>query len=391
MNMPLTSAAAPPAIPLRHVAPHAVPLSVSDAGPNVAPSPAPSPAPNAASPEGPGRAPARAPQAAAPLPLCLLVATGGTIAMQVDAGLQAPVPALAGGALLDRVAGLAKVARVEVQDFGNLPSASIGPCHWLKLQHQIEAAVRREDVAGIVVSHGTDTLEETAWFLDLTLEAEKPVVLVGAQRHASEPDSDGPRNLRDAVRVATAPAARGQGVLVVMNGEVHAARDVTKAHTSDVGGFHSGSAGLLGTVDDERLLLARAPMRRQPLALHAPTLPRVDIVVMHAGADGALLRAAVQAGARGIVVQALGLGNVNAALLHAVREAVEAGVVVAISTRVPRGRVRPVYGFEGGGQSLQDAGAVFADDLGPAKARILLMLALQTRRSRDDLQRLFDR
>lgn len=326
-----------------------------------------------------------------PLPLCLLVATGGTIAMQVDAGRQAPVPALAGSALLDRVADLAKVARVEVQDFGNLPSAGIGPCHWLKLQRQLAAAARRDDVAGIVVSHGTDTLEETAWFLDLTLDAEKPVVLVGAQRNASEPDSDGPRNLRDGVRVATAHAARGQGVLVVMNGEVHAARDVTKSHTSDVGGFQSGSAGLLGTVDDERLLLARAPMRRQPLALHAPTLPRVDIVVMHAGADGALLRAAVQAGARGIVVQALGLGNVNAAMLHAVHEAVEAGVVVAISTRVPRGRVRPVYGFEGGGQSLQDAGAVFADDLGPAKARILLMLALQTRRSRDDLQRMFDR
>ena len=155
--------------------------------------------------------------------------------------------------------------------------------------------------------------------------------------------------------------------------------------------FASGDYGLLGRVDQDRVVFARSPARRQHLALTGARLARVDIVSMYAGADGALLRAAVAAGAKGIVVQALGLGNVNVALHDAIKAAVAQGVVVVVSTRVPNGRVQPVYGNQGGGRTLEAAGAVFADDLSPQKARILLMLALQTTAKPADIQALFDR
>jgi L-asparaginase len=325
------------------------------------------------------------------LPICQLIATGGTIAMRVDPARHAPVPALTGEELLHSVPGLAEVARLEVHEFSNLPSCQLDPQRWLALHAAVERALRRDDIAGVVVSHGTDALEETAWFLDLTVSGPKPVVLVGAQRNASEPDFDGPRNLLDGVRTSVCGQARGQGVLLVFNSRIHAARDVAKWHTSDVAAFASREAGLLGVVEGGRVVFSRTPTRRQHLALVSAVLPRVDIVAMYPGADGALLRAAAAAGARGIVVQALGAGNVNAEMHEAIGAAVRSGIAVVISTRVPHGSVRPLYGFPGGGCTLKEAGAIFCGDLSPQKARILLMLALQESRSPGEIQRLFDR
>ncbi len=156
-------------------------------------------------------------------------------------------------------------------------------------------------LAGVMVSHGTDTLEETAWFLDLTVASEKPVVMVGAMRNASERDFDGPRNLANGARLCVSPEARGRGVLVALNGQVNAAREATKTHTSAVETFRSGSFGFLGVVDPDRVVFARMPSRRQHLPLADGPLPRVDVVAMYAGADGALLRAAIAAGAKGKV------------------------------------------------------------------------------------------
>lgn len=326
-----------------------------------------------------------------PLPTCLLIATGGTIAMKVDPVCGAPVPALSGEELRACIPGLAWVGRLEVQEFANQPSPHITPAQWLALHQAVVEALARDDLAGVVISHGTDTLEETAWFLDLTVPSGKPVVLVGAQRNASTPDFDGPRNLLDAVRVAVSPGALGQGVLAVMNGQAHAARDVSKTHTSAVESFQSGAFGCLGAVEGGRVLFSRHPARRQSIPLTDDPLPRVDIVAMHAGADGALLRAAVAAGAKGIVVQALGLGNVNVDMRQAIEAAVDGGVRVVVSTRVPHGAVAPLYGFDGGGATLKEAGALFAGDLPPHKARILLMLALQSPRAPGEIQLLFDR
>lgn len=324
-------------------------------------------------------------------PTCQFISTGGTIAMKIDPIGNAPVPALSGEDLLASVPGLECVSNLRVQNLFNLPSDYLGPEQWVELHGAVEAALKQDDVVGTIVSHGTDTLEETAWFLDLTIKSKKPVVLTGAQRNASQPDNDGPRNLLNAARVCVAPDAGDKGVMVVLNNQINAAREVTKSHTSDVEAFRSGDFGFLGTVDDDKAIFARAPLRRQHIPLLNTTLPSVAMVAMYGGADGSMIRCAASTGANGIVVQALGWGNVNLAVFDAIRQAIDGGVMVAISTRVPNGRVRPIYGFTGGGQTLKDIGAVFADDLSPQKARILLMLALQSERSVASLQALFDR
>lgn len=325
------------------------------------------------------------------LPLCAYIATGGTIAMKVDPDTQAPVPALSGEDLLETIPAITGIARLEVDNPFNVPSDYMGPSRWVALHEAVATALARDDVTGVIVSHGTDTLEETAWFLDLTIDSPKPIVMIGAQRNASSPDFDGPRNLLNAARICVSPVARSKGVLVALNNQINAARESTKTHTADVESFKSGDFGFLGTVDDDGVIFARAALRRQFIPLLDDPLPRVEIVSMYGGADGGLVRAAVALGAKGIVIQALGFGNVNAEMFDAIREAIVAGVVIVVSTRVPNGRVRPVYGFAGGGSTLKAAGAVFADNLSPQKARILLMLALQTTAQADEIQRLYDR
>ncbi len=336
---------------------------------------------------------------AAARPVVVLLATGGTIAMKIDPVKKAPVPAISGEDLLATVPEIGQVARVEVQNLSNVPSDYMDPERWVGLAHAAQAALARPEVAGVVVSHGTDTLEETAWFLDLTVDSPKPIVLIGAQRNASERDFDGPRNLVNAARICVSPDARGKGAMIALNDQINAAREVTKTNTSTPETFKSGDLGFLGVADEDRVVFYRAPLRRQHVPLRdvqgpdgkpAP-LPRVDIVAMYGGADGALVRAALAAGAKGIVIQALGWGNVNVPLMQGIKEAIARGVPVVITSRVPNGRVLPHYGFEGGGKTLRDAGAVTGDDLSPVKARILLMLALQTTRDQKELQRMFDR
>lgn len=325
------------------------------------------------------------------LPRCLLIATGGTLAMTVSPARGAARPALAGEDLLARTPGCAQHAQLEVLDLFNLPSVEIGPAEWLALQRAIVAATERPDIAGIVVTHGTDTLEETAWLVELTVATSKPIVFVGAQRNASEADSDGPRNLLAGVRVCADREAADRGVLVVLNDTIHAAREVSKGHTSNIASFDSGPLGAIGMVEPDRVRFRRHTAERAQLPLGGAPLPRVDIVPMYPGADGALMQAAVAAGARGVVLQALGAGNVNGALLAAARDAIEAGVALVVASRVPRGRVWPGYGFAGGGRSLREAGAVLAGDLSPQKARVLLMLALQADMSRSQIEWLFER
>jgi len=325
------------------------------------------------------------------LPRCHVIATGGTIAMKVDPVVGGPVPALTGDELVSSVPYLKEVANITVCNLFNKPSDHLDPADWIALRTAVISALSEDGVAGVVISHGTDTLEETAWFLDLTLSSPKPVVLVGAQRNASERDFDGPRNLLAGVRVCVEPACRGLGVMVAMNQELHAARDVSKTHTSSVASFKSGDFGLLGTIADQGITLTRRPVDRPTLPVVGAKLPRVDMVPMYAGADGLQVRAALAQGAKGIVVQALGLGNVSRDMYAAIGQAIDAGVSVAIASRCPAGSVAPVYGFEGGGLSLLALGAIFAGTLSPHKARILLMLALQDPHSTKCLQGLFDR
>jgi L-asparaginase len=327
----------------------------------------------------------------AELPVVKLIATGGTIAMKIDPVSKAPVPAITGEDLVATVPEIAKVARIEVQNLSNVPSGYMDPPRWIELQKAAVEALSRPEVAGVIVSHGTDTLEETAYFLDLTVPSEKPIVLIGAQRNASEKDFDGPRNLLNAARICVSPEAKGKGAMIVLNNQINAAREVTKTHTSDVETFKSGDFGFLGSADMDRVIFYRAPLRRQHIPIKMAKLPYVEIIAAYGGADGVVIKAAASAGAKGIVIQALGWGNVNIPMYEAIKEVIAKGIPVVISTRVPHGRVLPVYGYIGGGNTLKKLGAIFADNLPPQKARILLFLALQTTSQADEIQKLFDK
>src|SRR4051812_9276703 len=330
------------------------------------------------------------PSRAADLPTVAVVATGGTIAMKQDPTTHAPVPALSGEDLAASVPKLKEIANVKVIDFSNIPSYYMGPDRWPALSRKVEEVLADPAIAGVVVTHGTDTLDQTAYFLDLTLKSDKPVVAVGAQRNASDWDTDGPRNLLNAVRQVLAEDSKGKGVTITMNSYVNAARYARKTHTSNVQTFTSGDVGVLGYVDEDKVVYYYTVPRRQHVDL-PERLPRVDLLAMYAGTDGSHVRHAADTGAEAIVVEAYGWGNMNEAMHDAIKYAVDKGVPVVVATKVENGRALPVYGFKGGGKTLQNVGAVFAGDLSGDTARILTMLVLPTTKDQKKLQACFDK
>jgi len=331
-----------------------------------------------------------APRAQAPLPRVVVLATGGTIASKYDPKVGALAPGVTGAELVSAVPGLDKIARVEVEQVANIGSMDMTPDIWRQLAKRANALLATDGISGIVVTHGTDTLEETAYFLDLTVTSTKPVVLVGAQRAASYFDSDGPRNLLNAVRVAISPEAAGKGTLVVMNGQINAAREVTKTNTIEVETFKTLEFGALGVADLGAVRFYRAPLRRQTIALaDNQRLGRVEIVSQYAGADGRLISLLVQQGnLDGIVVEGFGLGHVTVGTFEAIKEVRRRGIPVVLATRVYTGRVVPLYARD---VELQQLGCIRADNLSAQKSRVLLMLALTRTTSTEELQRYFDR
>jgi L-asparaginase len=300
--------------------------------------------------------------------MVVVVSTGGTIAMRPEPGTGKLVPATTADELLETLAW-PDAPPLTLDDFVSVPSFDMHGALALSLGRRV-----LEHGTPTVVTHGTDTMEESVYLIDRLLpEDAAPVVLTGAQRAADAPDRDGPRNLRDAIRVAAAPEARGRGAMVVFAGEIHAAREVRKVHTSALRAFASPGWGPIGKVDEARVVFARRPERRPPLPAPAELAP-VDLIRLYAGSDARFLRASIAAGARGIVLECTGRGNANDQVLEGVREAVAAGVTVIVCSRCAEGRVEPVYG-RGGGRDLAEAGAVFAGDLVGPKARVLLQLA----------------
>ena len=326
------------------------------------------------------------------LPTVAVLSTGGTISGRHDPVKGGYVPALSADDLVAAIPAIKNVAQIQAQQISSISSNDMTPQVWLQLLSRVNEVLSQSAIAGVVVTHGTNTLEETAYFLDLTITSSKPVVLVGAQRPASDPDSDGPRNLVDAIRVAVSPEATGKGVVVVMNGQINAARDVTKTNTSQVETFRSLEFGALGVVDVEAVRFYRSPLRRQTLTVDSRTaLPRVEIVSTYAGADGRVIRSFVKDGdVDGIVVTGLGLAGIPGAVFDAVQEARAKGIPVVVSTRVPTGRVFPLSASKGSALSLKAIGCVLADNLSPQKARILLMLALTKTRDSEVVQKYFD-
>jgi L-asparaginase len=314
-------------------------------------------------------------------PKVVVISTGGTIASRFDAATGRTVASQRGEDLLAQVPGLAEVAALEVDDFATIPSfdLTIGAAH--RLAVRIGEQLARAEVAGVVVTHGTDTMEESCYLADLLVASDKPVVFTGAQRAHDDPTPDGPRNLLAAVRTAAAPVARGLGAVICFADQIHAARDVTKVSTSALATFRSYDKGALGEVDAERVILHRRPALRQTFQIERLE-GRVPLIRLCLGFDVGLAEAALERGASGLVIEAFGRGNGPAALVPVVRGAVDAGVPVVVTSRCPTGRVEPIYG-KGGGKDLLEAGAIFAGDLKGPKARLLLMVLLSSPASRE--------
>jgi L-asparaginase len=304
-----------------------------------------------------------------------IVFTGGTISMRIDPAAGGAVPTLTGAKLIGLAPQIESIAALEVHEWATMPGAHLTVDQMWSLRGYIADLVTRPDIDGVVVTQGTDTIEETSYLTHRSLVTPKPVVFTGAMRTSEDLGWDGPSNLTDAVRVAASEDARGSGVLVVFNSRIYTAGDVTKVHTYMLDAFDSPGLGPLGVLDEGRVLFRRAlPGEREALSPDKPATP-VDIVYAYAGADGRILDALRSEG-RGVVVAALGRGNTPLAMYEAIKRWIADGKPVVITSRAARGRVGPTYGFPGGGRSLYAAGAIFAGARRPAQARIDLMLAL---------------
>jgi L-asparaginase len=304
-----------------------------------------------------------------------VVFTGGTISMAVDPVAGGNVPSLDGAAILARTPGLDDVADVLPVDLGRTPASHFTLPALLEIGARIRALAAEPDVVGVVVVQGTDSMEETAFCWDLVHDLPEPVIVTGAMRSSSEAGYDGPANLIDAVRCAVEPALRGQGVLVAMAGGIHAADDVVKGHTTSIDAFASPNSGPLGVVDHGRVVVARRRTGRRHIATDLAAEP-IHLLTVTVGMDGSLLDAAVDLGARGVVVAATGGGNTSATLLAAGERAMARGVPVVLTTRVGAGRAGTGYAFPGGGATWVRAGALLAGSLNGPKARVALSLGL---------------
>ena len=312
-------------------------------------------------------------------PLVKIIATGGTIANSADGRMSVET-------VLSQLPQLAKVANIEVYDYIRIGSSEISIQNWIDIAKVIMQQLQANpDIAGIVVTHGSNTSEETAYFLNLVLDTDKPVVVVAAQRQRGTLSEDGSRNLYDAVRVAAHPDAAGRGVMLMAGDMIHAARDVTKTISYRTETWNSGDLGVLGLTDPDMIRFYRMPYGHHTSSSefrlsginNAKDLPRVDIVYVYADAGPELVNAAVAAGAKGIIVAGFATGSASPAMETALTAAQNGGVAIIMSHRGGRGRVQTGRGFTS------------ADNLTPQKARILLMLGLAQKLPMDRLEQLF--
>jgi L-asparaginase len=332
------------------------------------------------------------PGAQAALPRVHMIATGGTISNRDGGRLTAEE-------LAASMPGLERYATLTHEQFSNVASGRITLDQWVQLSKRVNTLFRDdEDLAGIVVTSGTDTLEETGFFLHLTVRDPRPVVLVGSMRNASTLGYEGPANLLEGVRVAADPASRDKGALVVLNDEINSARDVTKTDALRLQTFQSRTHGLLGTVDSDRVVFFRQLLQRHTHRSEfdidaVTTLPRVDVIMTYQDAPGDLIAAAVDAGAKGIVIASVGAAGLSGTQGEGLAYAAEQGVFIAMSTRTGAGRIAASDGPLP--ENLPPAAArraaytVAAEDHIPVKARVLLMLALTHTQDRAEIQRMF--
>lgn len=320
-----------------------------------------------------------------------VIFTGGTISMKVDKRLAAAIPALSSEEIMSMVTNIDKFADIEVITFGKYPGPHMTPSLIMTLASDVKQILSRDDIDGVVITHGTDSLEETAYFLDLNINSNKPIVMVAAMRNASELGYDGPSNLSAAICTAVSDQSVGKGVLVVMNNEVNSAQEVTKTHTLSLDTFKSLEFGPLGIVDNDEVIFYR-DILRHPHILTETCEENVHLLKAVVGMDSSLIDYLVDVKkARGIVIEAMGRGNLPPETIPGIKRALELGVALVIVSRCPKGRVLDSYGYEGGGKMLRDLGCIFGGNLNGQKARIKLMLALASTSSISEIRCIFEK
>lgn len=318
-----------------------------------------------------------------------VIFNGGTISMKVDPRIKAAVPTLTGEEIMAMVTHIEQYAEVESYTFSNLPGPHMTPETMLELSKYIKDILSREDIEGVVVTHGTDTLEETAYFLDLTINTNKPIVITGAMRNSSELGYDGPANLAASICTVISEEAKGRGVLICFNGELNSASEVTKTNSMSLNAFHSPNFGPIGVVDDNRVIFYRHSMKQQHFDIKSVN-SNVDLIKCATGMDSKLIDFCVAQGSKGIVLEGMGRGNVPPLMVEGIKNAISKGIPVVVVTRCYQGRVLDSYGYPGGGKDLRNNGVILGDNLPGQKARIKLMLALSLTNDLDEIKNMFE-
>lgn len=318
-----------------------------------------------------------------------VIFNGGTISMKVDPKIQAAVPTLSGEEIMSMVVGIENYAEIESFTFSNLPGPHVTPKKIMELSKYIQDILKRDDIVGAVVTHGTDTLEETAYFLDLTIKSEKPIIVTGSMRNSSELGYDGPANLTASICTAISDKSRNKGVMVCLNDELVCASEVTKVHSMKLNTFQSLEFGPIGIVDNNQVLFYREPLNR----IHISTdnlEENVYLVKCVTGMDSSFIDFCIDKGAKGIVIEGFGRGNVTPCMMDGIKRAIDKEVAVVLVSRCFEGRVLDTYGYEGGGKQLRNLGVIFGGALTGQQARIKLMLSLGKWRNLKDIKEVFE-
>jgi L-asparaginase len=319
----------------------------------------------------------------------MIIHTGGTIAMSedIETGTIQPNPL---NPLTSTLTMLEPYAEVQVDDYINIPSPHITPQHMFDLAKKIEGYLTVDHMDGIVLTHGTDTLEETAYMLDLLIQSNKPIIVTGAMRSSNEMGADGPLNLLQSVRVAASDQAIDKGVLVVFNDEIHTAKNVTKTHASNVSTFQSPQYGPIGFTTKQAVSFHHMPIVRDHYKIEKLT-KKVVLLKAFAGMEKDWVDAIVDQGIDGLVFEAFGQGNLPPSIVPALKRATEKNIPIVLVSRCFNGIVEGTYGYEGGGKQLKDMGIIFSNGLNGQKARLKLMVALEKTSNFKQLQEIFQR
>lgn len=320
----------------------------------------------------------------------IVIFNGGTISMKVDPKIKAAVPSLTGEEIMHMVTGIEKHAEVISYNFSSFPSPHMTLEKMMELRAFTLKVIQDDQPDGVVITHGTDTLEETAFLFDLTIDTEIPIVFTGAMRSGSELGYDGPSNLAQSIVTASSKESRNRGVLVCLNGELNAAQEVTKTNSLSLNAFRTPSFGPLGIVDNNRVIYYRSNDIRQVHDIDH-LVSNVELVKTVAGMDSSYLKFLVDKGTKGIVIEAFGRGNVPPQMVEGIRYALSRKIHVVIVSRCYEGRVFGSYGYEGGGKHLRNMGVIFGDALPGQKARIKLMVALSIYDGPEDVRDWFEK